>query len=78
MEDNIMIKNSSGIVYDKMKIALAIRNSTYNDEMQCSLQNNGILNCNSCPLQNICKDIDEAAHKYYKDTSKVIKEFDVK
>lgn len=75
---NIMIKDAGGIVYDKKKIALAIRNSTYNDELQCSLLNEGILNCSACPLHSICKDIDEAAHKYFESTTTTVKEFNVK
>ena len=75
MDNNIIIKDESGIIYDKMQIALAIRNSTYNDKFQCSLQNNGILNCQACSLQSICKDIDEAAHKYFESTTKTVKTY---
>ena len=78
MDNNIMIKDESGIIYDKMQLALAIRNSTYSDKFQCSLLNNGILNCQACPLHSICKDIDEAAHKYFESTTTTVKTFDVK
>ena len=78
MYNYFIFKDVIDIFYDKMQIALAIRNSTYNDKFQCSLQNNGILNCQACSLQSICKDIDEAAHKYFESTTKTVKTFDVK
>lgn len=42
--DKILILNDEGQNFDKMQILLAIRNSTYEDNLSCSLLKNGILN----------------------------------
>lgn len=51
-----------GEVYDRLGIALAIRNSTYNDELKCSLMDQNIIkNCETCSLKFICDGIDGLA-----------------
>lgn len=60
-----MVKNETEMksreeeIFDKKQIALAIRNSTINDEFEYSLFDEGILNkCDGCSLNNICGEID--------------------
>ena len=65
-----------GEVYDKKEIALAIRNSTYNDELKCSLIDKNIIkDCESCSLKFICDGIDTLANDYIKKTTKVLSNF---
>ena len=71
-----MVGTDSSSSYDKMQIALAIRNSTYEEELGCSVLSNGLLkNCDSCSLKEICEKIQEVAEEYLKSTTKVVKEF---
>ncbi|OCA97824.1 hypothetical protein BGS1_02005 [Clostridium beijerinckii] len=56
--------------------ALAIRNSTFQDELKCSLLENGILDkCQSCSLGYICNGIDEVVNSYVEETTEVINNF---
>ena len=65
-----------GEVYDRLNIALAIRNSTYNDEFKCSLVDQNIIkDCQSCSLKFICDGIDALADDYIKKTTKVVSSF---
>ena len=65
-----------GEAYDRLEIALAIRNSTYNDELKCSLmEQNIIMNCEICSLKFICDGIDGLADDYIKKTTKVVSSF---
>ena len=76
MKDSIKIVCDSGEKFDKMQLALAIKNSTFNDEMSCSLIENKILkNCSTCQLKIICDEIDEVAEKYIEKTTTVVKSF---
>lgn len=74
--DNIKIKAGNKEVFDKKQIALAIRNATYDDELECSLiEENIIKNCNGCGLKKICDGIDGIYGKYIEDTTKVVNSF---
>ena len=65
-----------GEVYDRLSIALAIRNSTYNDELKCSLvEQNIIKSCDICSLKFICDGIDAFSDDYIKKTTKVFSSF---
>ena len=65
-----------GEVYDRLSIALVIRNSTYNDELKCSLvEQNIIKNCDTCSLKFICDGIDALSDEYIKKTTKVVSSF---
>ena len=65
-----------GEVYDRLSIALAIRNSTYNDELKCSLVDQNIIkNCESCSLKFICDGIDALTDEYIKKTTTVVSNF---
>ena len=65
-----------GESYDRKEIALAIRNSTYNDELKCSLvEQNIIKDCDSCSLKFICDGIDALSDNYIKKTTEVISSF---
>ena len=65
-----------GEAYDRKEIALAIRNSTYNDELKCSLvEQNIIKDCDSCSLKFICDGLDGLADYYIKKTTKVVSSF---
>lgn len=66
-------------VFDKKQIALAIKNSTFNDELRCSLLDNGILNkCEGCSLKYICDGIDEVVDNYVDKTTEVVNNFSFK
>ena len=65
-----------GEVYDRKEIALAIRNSTYNDELKCSLIDQNIIkDCKSCSLKYLCDGIDALSDNYIKKTTEVISSF---
>ena len=75
LKDTINITDG-GEAYDRKEIALVIRNSTYNDELKCSLIEDKILkDCQSCSLKFICDGIDELADDYIKKTTKVVSSF---
>ncbi|WP_077830841.1 hypothetical protein [Clostridium beijerinckii] len=57
-------------------MALAIRNSTFNDDLKCSLLEEGILDkCQGCSLKCICDSIDQVAQNYIDKTTDVINNF---
>ena len=65
-----------GESYDRKEIALAIRNSTYNDELKCSLMDQNIIkDCKSCSLKYLCDGIDALSDNYIKKTTEVISSF---
>ena len=65
-----------GEVQDRKEIALAIRNSTYNDELKCSLIDQNIIkDCKSCSLKYLCDGIDALSEDYIKKTTEVISNF---
>ena len=65
-----------GEAYERLEIALAIRNSTYNDELKCSLMDQNIIkDCQSCSLKFICDGIDALSDNYIKKTTEVISSF---
>lgn len=65
-----------GEVYDRLSIALVIRNSTYIDDLKCSLMEQNIIkNCESCSLKFICDGIDALEDDYIKNTTKVVSSF---
>ena len=65
-----------GKVYERKEIALAIRNSTYNDDLKCYLvEQNIIKSCETCSLKFICDGIDGLADDYIKKTTKVVSSF---
>lgn len=70
------IKIKSEEVFDKKQIALAIRNSTFNDELKCSLLEEGILNkCQGCSLRYICDGIEQVVDNYVEKTTEVVNNF---
>ncbi|MBA8792336.1 hypothetical protein FHU23_002178 [Clostridium saccharobutylicum] len=76
VKDEIKIKSEEGEIFDKKQIALAIRNSTFNDELRCSLLDDGILDkCVGCSLKYICDGIDEVVDSYVDKTTEVINNF---
>ena len=75
LKDKIIVDTEASS-FDKMQLALAIRNSTYEDELGCSILDNGLLkNCDSCSLKSICEKIDEVAEDYLKSTTEVVSSF---
>ena len=65
-----------GEAYERLEIALAIRNSTYNDELKCSLMDQNIIkDCESCSLKYLCDGIDALSDNYIKKTTEVISSF---
>lgn len=58
LKDKIIVSNHPAQEFDKMQIALAIKNSTLEDSLSCSLLSNEvILSCSSCSLKTICDEI---------------------
>jgi len=79
MEDRILVSGENSRSFDKMQIALAIRNSTYEDELSCSLlKNNVMADCHCCNLEGICEKIDEVAKEYLESTTTVLSTFSFK
>ncbi|EHI98154.1 hypothetical protein CDLVIII_1461 [Clostridium sp. DL-VIII] len=76
IRDEIKIGSEEGECFDKKQIALAIRNSTLGDEMNCSLLEEGIINkCEGCNLKNICDGIDQVVDDYVEKTTAVVNNF---
>ena len=76
MVSNRIKITEEGEVYDRLCIALAIRNSTYNDELNCSLMEQNIIkNCESCSLKFICEGIDALLDDYIKKITNVVSSF---
>lgn len=79
IEDKILVSADEGQNFDKMQIALAIRNSTYEDNLSCSLLKNGVLkSCDHCSLQFFCEKLEEVAEEYITMTSTVVNTFNFK
>ena len=77
VRDEIKINSEEGETFDKKQIALAIRNSTFDDELKCSLLDEGILNkCVGCSLKYICDGIDQVVDNYVEKTTEVVNNFD--
>jgi len=76
IRDEIKINSEEGEVFDKKQIALAIRNSTFSDELRCSLLDNGILDkCQGCSLKYICDEIEKVVDNYEDKTTEVVNDF---
>ena len=76
IRDEIKINSEEGEVFDKKQIALAIRNSTFDDVLKCSLLEDGILDkCNGCSLKYICDGIDQVVDSYVDKTTEVVNSF---
>ena len=76
MEDKIKLRTEEFDRYDKKEIALAIRNSTLDDDMECSLLDGNIISdCESCNLKSICERIDRITDEYIEETTKVVGNF---
>ncbi|QAA32126.1 hypothetical protein [Clostridium manihotivorum] len=76
INDCISINLEEGRNFDKLKIALAIRDSTYEDGLGCSLLENEVLeDCEGCSLNYICHKVESIAKDYTDKTTKVISSF---
>lgn len=76
IRDKIKFNSEEGECLDKKQIALAIRNSTFDNALKCSLLEDGILDkCVGCSLKYICDGIDQVADDYVKKTTAVINSF---
>lgn len=76
MEDKIKLMAEEFDCYDKKEIALAIKNSTLDDDMDCSLLNKNIISdCKICNLKSICEKIDRITDEYIEETTKVVGNF---
>ena len=76
IRDEIKIGSEKGECFDKKQIALAIRNSTFNDELRCYLLDDGILNkCEGCSHKYICDGIDQVVDNYVDKTTEVVNSF---
>jgi hypothetical protein len=73
---SLQINSEDKEVFDKKQIALAIRNSTFDDELRCSLLDEGILNkCEGCSLKYICDGVDKVAEDYVNKTTEDVNSF---
>ncbi|MVX66578.1 hypothetical protein GKZ28_23190 [Clostridium chromiireducens] len=76
VRNEIKINSEKGEIFDKKQIALAIRNSTFSDELRCSLLDDGILDkCLGCSLKYICDGIDQVVDNYVEKTTEVVNNF---
>ncbi|MBL4933038.1 hypothetical protein [Clostridium paridis] len=76
IEDRITVISEGNQSFDKMQIALAIKNSTYEDNLSCSLLENNIVDgCEGCNLKKICSGIEEISKEYYDRTTGVVGTF---
>lgn len=76
VKNEIKMNSEEGEVFDKKQIALAIRNSTLDDELKCSLLEDGIMcNCIGCSLKYICDGIDQVVDNYKEKTTAVVTNF---
>ncbi|EHI99916.1 hypothetical protein CDLVIII_3351 [Clostridium sp. DL-VIII] len=76
IRDEIRLNSEVGEVFDKKQIALAIRNSTFDDALKCSLLEDGILDkCLGCSLKYICDGIDQVVDNYEEKTTEVLNNF---
>lgn len=79
VKDEIKMKDENSEVFDKKQIALAIRNSTLDDELSCSLLEEGILKeCQGCSLSDICNEIDKVIDEYVNNNTRVVSSFNFK
>ncbi|MGG7177185.1 hypothetical protein ACQPU1_06325 [Clostridium paraputrificum] len=77
IKDQIKKESDEREVFDKKQIALAIRNSTFEDELSCSLLEDQVINnCDACSLKDICKGIDRVADEYIDSTTEIVSSFD--
>lgn len=76
IKEKAMVPNDEGQNFDKMQIALAIKNSTFNEGLSCSLLSNNIIDsCNVCNLDCICEKLALIAKEYVHNTRTVINTF---
>ena len=76
IRDEIKISSEKGEIFDKKQIALAIKNATFDDELSCSLIDEGILNkCEGCNLKFVCDGIDQLIDNYVDKTTKIVDNF---
>ena len=76
VKDEIKMVAEGNESFDKKQIALAIRNSTLEDELKCSLLEEGIIkDCGVCRLKCICDGIDQIVEDYVDKTTKVLNSF---
>ena len=78
-----MIKNNiilgtegDNVGFDKMQMALEIRNATLEGGLQCLLLEDNVLNnCLGCNLSPICEGLESLADDYLASTTKVVSSF---
>ena len=76
IDNNIILGTEEEISFDKMQIALAIRNSTLEGGLQCMLLEDNVLkDCESCNLKPICEGLESLADYYLASIPKVVSSF---
>ncbi|ACD22498.1 hypothetical protein FDE76_11860 [Clostridium botulinum] len=76
IKNNIKICSEDSDCFDKKQIALAIRNATLNDCLECSLIEGVIISgCEACSLKFICDGIEDLSDEYIEHTTKVVSTF---
>ena len=77
-EEEIKMTTEYDEYYDKKDIAIMIRDSTLDCELNCSLLEDGVMNdCSNCSLKFICDQIDKVAEAYIEETTSVVCTFNV-
>ncbi|MBN1072081.1 hypothetical protein DVV81_13030 [Clostridium botulinum] len=78
IKNNIKISSEDSDCFDKKQIALAIRNATLNDCLECSLIEDGIISgCEACSLKFICDGVEDLSDEYIEHTTKVVNTFNL-
>ena len=76
IKDNIILGTEDNQSFDKMQIALAIRNSSFEGGLQCVLLEDDVLkDCESCNLIPICEGLERLADDYLASAAKVVSSF---
>ncbi|MDS0528101.1 hypothetical protein NNC19_20615 [Clostridium sp. SHJSY1] len=77
INDEIKLQGDNYDVFDKKQIALAIRNSNFEDEISCSILEQEILgSCENCSLKRICEGIENVLQEHKGRITKVVKSFE--
>ena len=76
IKDNIILGTEDNQSFDKMQIALAIRNSSFEGGLHCTLlEDNVIKSCMNCNLKPICEGLEGVIEDYLASTTRVVSSF---
>ena len=76
IKNNIVLGTEEEISFDKMQIALAIRNVSLEGGMKCMLLEENVLRtCENCTLKSICEGLERLVDDYLASTIRVVSSF---